>query len=239
MYLGINGAMWKVMKIIRRKSNQSHETCVWELIECIRNVWNNVLTHVNIKQIQSLQFQEDLQNPEAHVLQMDFSMSYSCEYQNEIQSVLWSHESVMSFTAAMTYKAECKTFLIVSDSRDKGKDTVAAFIDFLYNHFDATDTMEDIIWSDGPTSEFKNKYMVKFLQFVSQKYDQQFSWKSSANSHGKDIVDGVGGRAKSLVLKFMSQGDDRMVVQSYGTLQMLQRSFYTKQKYSIFFKKKF
>ena len=159
------------MKIIRRKSNQSHKTCVWELIECIRNVWNNVLTHVNIKQIQSLQFQEDLQNPEAHVLQIDFSMSYSCEYQNEIQSVLWSHESVMSFTAAMTYKAECKTFLIVSDSRDKGKDTVTVFIDFLYSHFGATDATEGIIWSDGPSSEFKNKYMVKFLQSLSQKYN--------------------------------------------------------------------
>ena len=102
------------------------------------------------------------------MLQTDIAVSYSCEYQNEIQSALWSHESVMLFTAAMAYKAECKTFLIVSDSRDKGKGTVAVFIDFLYNHFGATDAMEDIIWSDGPTSEFKNKYMVKFLQSLSQ-----------------------------------------------------------------------
>ena len=109
----------------------------------------------------------------------------------------------------------CKTVLIVSESRDKGKDTVAVFIDFLYNHFGATDAMEDIIWSDGPTSEFKNKYMVKFLQSLSQKYNQQFSWKYVATSHGKGIVDGVGGRAKSLVCsKVMSQGDDRIEVQS-------------------------
>ena len=148
------------------------------------------------------------------MLQTDFAVSYSCEYQNEIQSALWSHESVMLFTAAMAYKAECKTFLIVSDSRDKGKGTVAVFTDFLYNHFGATDAMEDIIWSDGPTSEFKNKYMVKFLQSLSQKYNQQFSWKYFATSHHKGIVD-VGGRAKSLVRsKVMSQGDDGIVVQS-------------------------
>ena len=141
------------------------------------------------------------------MLQIDFAMSYSCEYQNEIQSAVWSHESVMLFTAAMTYKAECKTFLILSDSRDKGKDTVAVFIDFLYNHFGATDAMEDIIWSHGPTSEFKNKYMVKFLQSLSQKYNQQFSWKYFATCHGKGIVDGVGGRAKSLVRsKVVNQG---------------------------------
>ena len=75
--------------------------------------------------------------------------------------------------------------------------------------------MEDIIWSHGPTSEFKNKYMVKFLQSLSQKYNQQFSWKYFATSHGKGIVDSVGGRAKSLVRsKVMSQGDDHIVVQS-------------------------
>ena len=102
-------------------------------------------------------------------------MSYSCKYQNEIQSALWSRESVMLFTTAMTYKTECKTFLIVSDSRDKGKDMVAVLIDFLYNHFGVTEGMEDIIWSDGPTSEFKNKYMAKFIQSLNQKYNQQFS----------------------------------------------------------------
>ena len=122
-------------------------------------------------------------------------------------------ESVMLFTAAMTYKAECKIF-IVSDSRDKGKDTVAVFIDFLYNHFGVTDTTEDILWLDWPTSEFKNKFMVKFLQSLSQKYNQQFLWKYFATSHGKGIVDGIGGRAKSLVRsKVMSQGDNRIVVQ--------------------------
>ena len=75
------------------ESNENHQkkiqsitfnTCAGELIECIQNDWDKVLTHVNIKRIQNLQFQEDLQNPEVRVLQIDFAMSYSCEYQNEI-----------------------------------------------------------------------------------------------------------------------------------------------------------
>ena len=103
------------------------------------------------------------------MLQIDFAMSYSCEYQNEIHSALWSRESVMLFTAAMTYKAECKTFLVVSDLTVTGKDTAAVFIDFLYNHFGATDAMEDIIWSDGPTSEFKNKSRESTLLPVMEK----------------------------------------------------------------------
>ena len=63
-----------------------------------------------------------------HVLQIEFEMIYSCEYQNEIQSDLWSLRNVMLFTAALTYKSVCKTFLIVSDSHDKGKDTIGVFV---------------------------------------------------------------------------------------------------------------
>ena len=121
------------------------------------------------------------------------------------QSALWSRESEMLFTPAMTYKAECKTFLTVSDSRDKGKDTATVFIYFLYNHFGVTEAMEDI-WSDRPTSKFKNKFKAKCFQSLSQKYNQQFSWKYFATSHGKGIVDGIGRRAKSLVCSKVMSG---------------------------------
>ena len=120
-------------------------------------------------------------------------MSYSCECQDEVQSALWSRESVMLFTAAMTYKSHCQIYLIVSDSRDKQKDTVTVFIDFLYENCCVHKSEENITWSDRPTSEFKNKFMVKFLQILSQKYEHSFSWKYFATSHGKGVVGGVGG----------------------------------------------
>ena len=50
----------------------------------------------------------------------------------------------------------------MSDSHGKG--TVAVFVDFLYNHFDDPGAVHDLIGSDGPSSEFKNKFIVKFLQ---------------------------------------------------------------------------
>ena len=48
-------------------------------------------------------------------------------------------------------------------------DTLAVFVGFLYKHFDNPGAVHDI-WSDGPSSEFKNKFMVEFLQSLSQKY---------------------------------------------------------------------
>ena len=63
-------------------------------------------------------------------------------------------QSVMLLTTALTYKSVCKTYLIVSDSHGKCKDTIAVFVDFLYNHFNDPGAATDIIWSDGPSSEF-------------------------------------------------------------------------------------
>ena len=55
---------------------------------------------------------------------------------------------------------------------------------------------------------------MKILYNLSQKYQKDFSWKYFATSHGKGVVDGVGGRAKSLVReKWMSQ-DEVSIVQS-------------------------
>lgn len=62
---------------------------------------------------------------------MDYAMSYSCEYQNEIQSALWSCNSVTLFTAAIFSGGKCETHLIVSNTSDKGKDSVYTFVKYL------------------------------------------------------------------------------------------------------------
>ena len=49
------------------------------------------------------------------------------------------------------------------DSHDKDKDAAAMIVDIIYNQFDDPGAVR-IIWSDGPSSELKNKFMVQFLQ---------------------------------------------------------------------------
>ena len=58
--------------------------------------------------------------------------------------------------------------------------------------------------------------MVKFFQSHSQKHKTSFLWKYFVTSHGKGLVDGIGGKAKALVVwaKVMSTGDDKIIVQS-------------------------
>jgi len=70
---------------------------------------------VNNKRIQAAAFNDDKANVDKRVLHMDFAMSYSCEYQNEVQSALWSRANVTLLTATITENGQTRSLLICSD----------------------------------------------------------------------------------------------------------------------------
>lgn len=200
-----NGRLMRIM----------HSSCLGELFD---NMWNSFpmfREHVRIKRIQSNEFLKDKNLSHKRVLQMDFAMSYSCEYQNEIQSALWNRNAVLLFTAATFFGGECQTYLICSDTPEKGKNAIYAFVKALYETIPQNDAIQiETIFTDGPSSEFKNKYMIKVLNNLSNLYGKQFEWKYFATSHGKGVVDGIGGRAKSLVRTKCLSKSETMCVQS-------------------------
>ena len=158
--------------------------------------------HVRIKRIQAHKFETEKKNPNCTVMQMDFAMAYSCEYQDEIQSALWSRNSVNLMTVALYQRdLPCKTFLCITDSPEKGKDTIYAFVtkicEIMKSSFDLGDYFT--FFTDGPSSEFKNKFMAKMLGDISIKLNLPVKWQYFATSHGKGVVDGIGGNAKYLV----------------------------------------
>ena len=113
-----------------------------------------------------------------HVLQIDFAMAYSCEYQNEIQSALWSRNSINLFTAALySNNLPCKSFLIVTNSQDKGKDSVFVFVNKLINLLpNFSDNEKLIIYTDGPSNEFKNRFIVKMISLLSKRLKIHIQW---------------------------------------------------------------
>ena len=92
--------------------------------------------------------------------------------------------------------------VICTDYKSKDKFSKGTFLEYLYDRIipekDEVDE-EEIIWSDGPTSEFKNKYMCHLMNIFSTKYNKRFLWTISATSHSKGVVDGTGGNVKSIV----------------------------------------
>ena len=50
---------------------------------------------------------------------------------------------------------------------------------------------------------------------LTKKFQCKVSWKYFATSHGKGVVDGIGGSAKSLVRKrVMNQGKNAVIIQN-------------------------
>ena len=57
--------------------------------------------------------------------------------------------------------------------------------------------------------------MVQVLKDLGEKIEKSISWKYFATSHGKGILDGIGGRAKYLVRqKVMSKSSTPIIVQN-------------------------
>ena len=192
------------------------EVRVGEVLDELQESFAKVKEHQNIKRIQASEFQKDLVNESVRVLQIDYAMAYQCELQKETMGALWTRGSVNLFTCAIYHKGETKTMMFCTNYKGKDKFSTGLFLDMIYNDYilPYEDIQTEVIWSDGPSSEFKNQYMRFLIQELSKKHGKPFIWKFSATSHGKGVVDGVGGKVKSSVhKKVMSLGKDRPIVQ--------------------------
>ena len=215
-----------VTKKVWSKNSNSRLQCIIqehsiaEILDNLQQDFQSIAHHIGLKRIQAEESAKDKNNEAVRILQMDFAMNFSCEYQNEVQSALWSRGSVTLFTAAAMHKGNCQTYVICSDTKDKEKNSVTAFVKHLYDKeltplSSEMQAVEEVIWTDGLSSEFKNRFMAALLKELSQKFNKIFTWKYFATSHGKGVVDGVGGRAKSLVRSaVMSKQKSAPIVQS-------------------------
>ena len=77
-----------------------------------------------------------------------------------------------------------------------------------------SEIQREIVWSDGPSWEFKNQFMQQLIEDLSLQYKKKINWKFSATSHGKGVVDGIDGNVKSNVRpKVMNMKKNRSIVQ--------------------------
>lgn len=57
------------------------------------------------------------------------------------------------------------------------------------------------IWSDGPSSQFKNKFIDSLIPQLEAEFGLKIIWNFFAISHGKGCVDGIGATVKIIVRK--------------------------------------
>ena len=151
---------------------------------------------------------------QCYKLIMPWLTNVNCK--KETMGALWKRGSVNLFICVIYHKSEAKIIMFCTKYKGKDKFSTGLFLNMLYNDYISSNehVTTKVIWSNGPSSEFKNKYMCFLIQELSKKYGKPFIWKFSATSHGKGIVDGVGGKVKlSVHKKVMSLGKDRPTVQ--------------------------
>ena len=119
-------------------------------------------------------------------------------YQDEIQSAHWQQSQVSLFTAAIWFEEKIHATILASDNLIHGKETIGPYIDYLLSTFPKSIKTVSL-WSDGPPSQFKNKFIVSLIPVLEKKYDISIRWNYFATSHGKGPVDGIGGSVKRQV----------------------------------------
>ena len=186
-----------------RLAKVQEEGYILELIEYICSIGPQFLQHCYIKREQAKSYQQEkttvLSQHDLALIQVDFSENYTCMMQDEIQSAHWNQNQISLFTAVTWHSEDIDSYALVSDNIDHTKNTIIAYMDRLLEEQSLNSVQEVHIWSDGPSSQFKNKYIAESIKILEKRHNKKLIWNYFATSHGKGPVDGIGGSIKRLV----------------------------------------
>jgi len=161
--------------------------------------------YVFIKRKQARSYEEDkelaeLADGDSCVVQMDFAENYTVTFQDEIQSAHWKQRQITVYTVMIYHRDNTISRIIVSDSRDHEKRAVTAYtasvLETIKQDFPTVKNVA--FWTDGPSSQFKNKFIFILSAKLANVYELQISWNYFATSHGKGPNDALGGNAKRI-----------------------------------------
>ena len=93
---------------------------------------------------------------------------------------------------------EQKSMVFVSDDLDNDKTSVCVYMHKVLVKLTTENAIKKVdIFSDGPSSQFKNQYVFNYLPSLYEQYNLDcLNWKFFATSHRKGAVDGIGGAVK-------------------------------------------
>jgi hypothetical protein len=179
------------------------------VLQCVKRLQQKkaqYLWHVFVKRQQSdyFEFIKESANDGTVVCQVDYSENFTLQNQNQIQSAHWSKKQISIFTAYVWMGGsggDGYSFGLVSNSTKHSKFTVITCLEIIVQEMISImpDVTEIIFFSDGAASQFKNRYVIQHLTTMMDKINIDFSWNYFASSHGKGVVDSIGGTLKRLV----------------------------------------
>ena len=110
------------------------------------------------------------------IIHEDFADNFQLKHQNEIMAAHWSNESVTIFTAVAYFRntkegaIEHASFAVISDEMSNENSTIYTFNSAIIDFLKKVTTITKVhYWSDGPSSEFKNKYNLRASKLTRQR----------------------------------------------------------------------
>lgn len=92
--------------------------------------------------------------------------------------------------------------MVVSDNLDHTKETIFAYLCKVLSRI-PKNIKRVRIWSDGPSNQFKNKYMAAAIKILETKFRKKIIWNYHVTAHGKSCVDGIGAVAKNKIKRLV------------------------------------
>lgn len=113
-----------------------------------------------------------------------------------------SFSQVSLFTVCLKYCQEIFPKAISSDDTSHTKFEIACYMYKIIKKIPLTVKILKI-WSDGPNSQFKNRFMATFVKTMETVFKVKVFWNYFATSHGKGNVDGIGAAVKNRVKRLV------------------------------------
>ncbi len=169
------------------------------------------LIHVYVKRQQKHFFdtQKSKVDGKRCVLHVDFSENATLKGQDEPQSAHWTHSQAGLFTAYIwVSKQSEESHIVVTDDVHHTKDQVWTFMSSLLEDITRHLNIEVMdVFSDGTSTQFKQKYLFSNLAKWESTFGIKVNWHFFATSHGKGIIDGIGGTVKRSVWRAVRSGN--------------------------------
>ena len=203
----------------------------------------SVHNYTNITQLHKFQCQKNNLKPGEIIISKDVSENYLIKHQDEIMSAHWSTEAITLFCATAHYldgnnQKQMEHYILCSGDLGHDKNSI-----YFYNKQIIADLQQKGVttqhihyWSDGPSSQFKNKFNATNLKFQLHDYGISADWNFFATAHGKGENDGSGGDVKNGVWRKVLQ--KMVVVANLDVFVMVAQAKFTKFNIFSFTKEK-
>ena len=192
-----------------------------EVFEMLKSQLCSFLIHIYVKRLQQQHFESLRDNVDGKeiLIQLDFSENFSFTEQNAVQSAHWTNKHLW------VEKNQIQSSTYVSDCLNHDKVAVHKYVHsvllFVRETYDQVEKIN--FFSDGPSSQFQQKYLFSNFEYWEKEFKYKIHCYFFAKSHGKGVVDGIGGSVKGSMHRKILAG--RVIQTAKQVAEIAQESY--------------